>query len=179
MDIYSIKWTKLQASMFSFLSLHARESFSQRDIAKALKVSPTAVGKALSALVKEEVVHVEKVKNVHFVSLNVENERVKGLKRAENLHMIYASGLYEYLHHALARGTTILFGEFSQGEDTIESPIEIAVVGRKEQRLDIGQYEKRIHKKIDVVFFSSWNEIRGEKRHGIVNGIVLQGSVVV
>ena len=50
MHIYKLKWTALQAEIFSLLCLKAGEKLSQREIAILLKVSPTAVANAIKKL---------------------------------------------------------------------------------------------------------------------------------
>ena len=50
MDIYKIKWTSLQTEIFSLLCLKAGEKLSQREIAKILEISPTAVANSIKDL---------------------------------------------------------------------------------------------------------------------------------
>ena len=60
MDIYKLKWTRLQYRIFSLLCIRAGEELSQREIAQLLKVSPTAVSNALTGLEKEGLIKVKK-----------------------------------------------------------------------------------------------------------------------
>ena len=50
MDIYKHKLTQLQEEIFSLLCLCAGEKMSQREIAKKLRVSPTAISNSLNLL---------------------------------------------------------------------------------------------------------------------------------
>src|SRR3989338_7828797 len=116
MDTYKLKWTRLQTEIFSLLCKRAGEKLSQREIAKILKVSPTAVGNSVKKL--RELVKIEKTKTINFISFNRDEPKAIELKRVENLKGIYLSGLSDYLEEQLAGSTIILFGSFARGEDT-------------------------------------------------------------
>ncbi len=177
MDICKVKWTTLQARIFSLLCLRAGEKLSQREIAKLLQVSPTAIANSMKKLRDSNLVRVEKTKTINFVSFNRDEPKAIELKRAENLKSIYVSGLSECLERELAGGTIILFGSYSLGEDTNASDIDIAVIERKDKLLHLEKYEEILNRKINVNFYSSWKDINQHLRNNILNGIVLQGSV--
>jgi Mn-dependent DtxR family transcriptional regulator len=48
--MYKLKWTPLEKEIFSLLCIRAGEKLSQREIAKILKVFPTAVANSLQKL---------------------------------------------------------------------------------------------------------------------------------
>ncbi len=177
MDSYKVKWTMLQARVFSLLCLKAGERLSQREIAKLLKVSPTAVANSIKKLRAANLVRVEKTKTINFISFNRDERRAVELKRAENLKSIYISGLSDCLERELAGGTIILFGSYSLGEDTNGSDIDIAVIERKDKMLHLEEYEKILNRKINVNFYSSWKGINRHLRNNVLNGILLHGSV--
>lgn len=175
MDTYKLKWTKLQAEVFALLCKRAGEKLSQREIAKILKVSPTAVAKSIKAL--KDFVKIEKTKTINFISFNRDEPKAIELKRVENLKNIYISGLSDYLNRELAGGTIILFGSYSLGEDMNISDIDIAVIGRKDKVLELGEYEKRLSRKINLNFYSSWKKIHEHLKNNILSGILLHGSI--
>jgi len=177
MDIYKLDFTILEMEIFSFLALRAGEKFSQRELAKILNVSPTAVANSLKKLKEKELVKVEKTKTINFVTFNRDNNKSIHLKRSENLKNIYISGLADFLEEQLAGATIILFGSYSRGEDTKGSDIDIAVIGRKDKKLDVEKYEKSLHRPIYINFYESWNSIHKHLRNNILNGIVLTGGV--
>ena len=177
MDIYKLKWTRLQTDIFSLLCLKAGEKLSQREIAKLLKVSPTAVANSLKELKEFNFIKVEKTKTINFVSFNRENPRAVELKRVENLKKIYLSGLSDYLEKELAGGSIILFGSYSMGEDTNSSDIDIAVIERKDKILHLEEYEKNLNRKINVNFYSSWKNIHEHLKNNILKGILLHGDI--
>lgn len=177
MDIYKLNFTHLEQEIISFLCIYAGNSFSQRDIAKQLNVSPTAVSNSLIKLIDKKIVTLTKTKTINFISFNRDASFSIGIKRVENLKNIYSSKLIEYLEETLAGATLILFGSYALGEDNIDSDIDIAVIGRKDKLLNLQKYEKVLHRVINVNFYTSWKEIHKNLKNNILNGIVLSGSV--
>lgn len=177
MNNNKLNFTILEQRIFSFLCVRAGEKLSQREIAKLLNVSPTAVSKSVKKLLQKNLVRIEKTKNINFVSLNRDEQRIIELKRVENLKQIYLSGLSDYLLNNLHGATIILFGSYSRGEDIFNSDIDIAIIGRKEKKLKLDKYEKLLNRNIHILFFESWNKINKHLKNNILNGIVLHGSV--
>ena len=177
MDNNKLKFTQLENEIFSLLCLRAGEKLSQREIAKILNVSPTAVAKSLKKLLNNEFAVLEKTKTINFISLNLNKKLVIEMKRAENLKNIYLSGLSGYLKESLAGSTIILFGSYSRGEDTNRSDIDIAVIERKPKDIYLEKYEEKLNRKIIINFYGSWKDIHKHLKNNILNGIVLHGGV--
>ncbi len=177
MDIYKLNWTQLQSEIFSLLCKRAGEKLSQREIAHILNVSPTAVANSLKILKKDNLITIEKTKTINFISFNRDEHKAIELKRVENLRNIYLSCFSDYLGLELAGGTIILFGSYSKGEDTKESDIDIAVIGRKDKQIDLTKYEKELEREININFYPSFKEIHKHLKNNILNGILLVGSV--
>src|SRR3989344_5364314 len=99
MDTFKLKFTRLQLEIFRFLCMKAGEKFNQSQLAKALGVSPTAIAKSLSLLEKEELVEVKRDPNMNLMSITLEreNKRTIELKRAENLKILYETGIADFL----------------------------------------------------------------------------------
>lgn len=179
MDTCKEKWTLLELRVFSLLCRKAGEKLSQREIARELAVSPTAVAAPVRNLVKRRLARAERTRNVNLVSFSREERSAIELKRVENLRAIYLSGLAEYLENELPGGTVVLFGSYSRGEDVASSDIDVAVVGRKDKPLALEKYEKALGRLINVNFYDSWNGIERHLRNNILGGIVLQGGVAL
>jgi len=179
MDKYKLKFTRLQNEIFRLLCIKAGDSLNQRIIAELLKVSPTAVAKAMKSLEKSGLVKVEKSKRMKLntVVLNREESKTMAFKRIENLKLIYESGLADFLEEKFAGGTIILFGSYSRGEDTVDSDIDIAIIGRKEKELDLSNFERMLERPIYLQHYESFRKIHGNLRENILNGIILAGSV--
>ena len=177
MDIYTINFTIVELELLSLLCMRSGERFSQREVAKALSVSPTAVANAVKRLAPKTLIKVEKTKTINFITFNRDNPKAIELKRVENLRQVYLSGLSEFLEEQLAGGTIILFGSYSKGEDTKTSDIDIAVIGRKDKLLNLEPYEKTLQRGVNVNFYDSWKDIHKHLKNNILNGITLSGGV--
>lgn len=179
MDTYKLKFTRLQNEIFRLLCIKAGKSLNQREIARVLKVSPTAVAKALPLLDKECLVRVKKSKemNLTFIGFNRDSSKAIEFKRTENLKLIYGSGLVGCLEEKFPGCTIILFGSYSKGEDTTVSDIDIAIIGSKEKQIDLTKFDKMLERTIFLHFYSSLKGINKELRENIFNGIILVGGI--
>ncbi len=155
MDVYQLKRTRLQAQIFRFLCIDAGQTLNLRGIARALKVSPTAVSNALGGLEKEGLIKVKKsnIINLLAIEFNRDNHKAIQLKRVDNLKMVYESGLSDFLYNEFPGCTTILFGSYSLGEDVWfgdrderSSDIDIAIIGTKGKEVDLTKYNKLLER---------------------------------
>ena len=178
-NICKLKLTCLQQEILRLLFVKAGKSLNQRQIARYLEVTPPAVIKALPVLEEEELVKIQQDKETKrwSIELNRQNHNVMHLKRADNLKLIYESGLADYLEKEHAGGTIILFGSYSRGDDIINSDIDLAVVGRKEKSVDLTKYEKVLERKINTNFYDTFKNIHKHLRENLFNGILLVGGV--
>ncbi len=178
MDIYKLEFTKLQQEILRFLFLNTGRDFNQKNIADNLGVSPTAVSKSMKGLQKQNLINVRKNKDSQTleIGLNLENPRVFQLKRAENLKMLYESGLPDLLFETFPGSTIILFGSFAFGEDNKDSDIDLAIIGGRKKELDLGKFEKAFSKKINLQFYEAFSEIHKNLKESLFNGIILKGS---
>ena len=179
MDIYKLKWTRLQNRILRFLIIKTGSSVNQREIAKALEVSPTAVGKSLIELQKEGLIKVNKQGNINLILIefNRDNQKAIEYKRTENLKMIYELGLVKFLEDNFPGCTIILFGSYSRGEDITKSDIDIAIIGTKGKAIDTERFDKILEREIIINFYKNWKEIHKNLRDNILNGVLLSGSV--
>jgi len=181
MDIYKLKFTKLQNEIFRFLCINAGKTFNKRELAKVLKVSPTAIANSLVLLEKEELVLVRREKNINltYVGFNRDSQKAINFKKIENLKLIYEIGLSHFLFEELPGSTIVLFGSYAYGEDIIDSDIDIAVVGSKEKIINLKKFEGLLNRDINLNFYRDWKSIHSDLKNNILNGIVLSGRVVL
>jgi len=186
MDMYQVKWTRLQSEIFRFLCINAGKELNLRNIAKQLKKSPTAVSNALKDLVKDGFVKLKRAENINLLSIefNRDNQMAIELKRVENLKLIYESSLAKFLMESFPGCCIILFGSYSRGDDVwinkveeYRSDIDIAVIGSREKQVNLAEFDKKLKRKIIINFYSSFDEIHKHLKDNILNGIVLSGSV--
>jgi len=179
MDIFKQKFTRLQNEIFRLLCMKNGISLNQREIAKLLGVSPTAIAKSIGKLSEEGIIKIKKegLINLTKIWLNTDNKLVIGLKRAENLKMIYESKITDFLEEKFPGSTIILFGSYSRGEDNISSDIDIAIVGAKEKGIDLKRFNKIFERIVTINFYPSFKEIDKNLRENIFNGIILFGGI--
>ena len=175
MDTYKLNYTKAELEILLFLLERTGESFSQREIAQALNISPTTITNALPQL--EEHIEIKQTKTANYITANRNNKKTRQLKRANNLKNIYTTGLAQHLEEELAGATIILFGSYSKGEDTNTSDIDIAVINRKPKQLNLQTYEQALHRPIRTQHYPTLQDIHAPLRNNILNGIVLAGSI--
>jgi len=99
------------------------------------------------------------------------------LKRVENLKMLYESGLAEHLADNFPGTTIIVFGSHAFGEDTIDSDIDIAVIGARREEINLVSFEKRLERKISLHFYNDFNSIQKHLKENLCNGIILTGGI--
>ena len=177
--MYKLKLTVLQQEVLRFLFTYPEKSFTGRAIAKSLDVSQPGVSKALTGLKKENYINIQKDRESKrlTITLNRDNDLIIGLKRADNLRRLYESGLVYFLENQFPGATIILFGSYSRGDDTSTSDIDIAVIGRKDKKADLANYERLLQRKITMQFYPSMSSVHKELRENLCNGIVLIGGI--
>ena len=178
-NIYKLKLTILQQEILRLLFVKAGMPLNQRQAANLLEVTPPAIMKALPFLEKDDLIIIKQDKESKrwSIELNRDNHKTIQLKMIDNLKQIYESGLADFLRKEFAGGTIILFGSYSRGEDTFNSDIDIAIIGRKEKNIILTEYEKKLERKININFYPSFKEIHKNLRESILNGILLSGAV--
>ena len=161
------------------LFIQTGKELNARQISRFLDVSHPAVSKALPFLEKIDLIKINKDKETKrfSIEINKNNRKVIELKRVDNLKLLYDSEFVGFIEKEFAGATIILFGSYSKGEDTINSDIDIAVIGRKDKIINISEYEKAFFRKININFYSSFKEIHKNLRENILNGIILTGGV--
>lgn len=186
MDIYKVKWTRLQHEIFRLICVKAGQNLNIRRMAEYLKVSPTAVSKAVRLLEREGLVKIEEPVTVNELSIkfNRDNQKAIDMKRAENLKLVYESGLAYHLSETFPGCIIILFGSYSFGEDVWintdqghKSDIDIAVIGAKERPTDLAAFEKLLEREITINFYASFKNIHKNLKNSILSGILINGRV--
>ena len=180
MDRYKQNWTRLQKKVFRFLSMNVGKAVNQRNIAKSLKVSPTAVGKSLPFLEDLKLITINKEGNLNLklIELNQDSEDSIYFKKLENLRLIYVSGLIFDLKNTFSGSTIILFGSYARGEDIFSSDIDIAIIGCKEKGFNFyKKYEKLLEREIVINFYDSFKEIHKNLKENLFNGVLISGSI--
>ena len=179
METYKFKFTELQNDIFRLMCIKTGKSLNLRTTANLLKVSPTAVGKAVRGLIAKGLLKVERSKtmNLVLIQLNRDNPKAMKLKRVENLRKIYELNFDGFLEENFPGSTIVLFGSFSRGDDTTSSDIDIAIINSKEKAINLDGFEREFERKIYLHFYRSLKGLNEEFKENICNGILLAGGV--
>ncbi len=150
------------------------ENFRLRELSRLSGIAPLSVANYLKEFQAEHLVTRYEKRSVPFYRANRDDESFKLFKRVSILYELHVSGLIDYLWDTLAPEAIILFGSAVRGEDTEHSDIDIFIIG-KEGKIDIGSYEKYLHKTVNILIESDKTKMSGEFKNNLINGIVLKG----
>ena len=154
--------------------------FQLREIGRITNLATTSVKRYLNELVNEKLIITSKPR-IHAYPVylaNMDSEKFRFLKKIDTIMTLKDSGLIEYLENECMPDVIILFGSASRGEDTIESDIDLYLLC-KERRLDMQEFEKKIKRKISLLFSENINKLSNELKNNIINGTILKGYLKV
>jgi predicted nucleotidyltransferase len=177
MDNSQDKWTKIERKILNYLFENPTKSFYVRELSRKLHFAPTSITNSINTLKRENLIKKEKIGNILSFKLNREDPNTFILKKIRNLERLYNLGIIEFLFEKLPGTTIVLFGSYSQGEDTEESDIDLAIIESENKDINLKNFEKKLSRKIQLHFFKDLKSIRPNLRENIINGITLKGSM--
>lgn len=150
--------------------------FHIRELARLTGLSSTGVIKIIKKLKKEKLVISKKEKVVEEIKPDFEGKFFI-LKRLHNVYSLYEYGLMNHLKkfYELPKAI-ILFGSYSEGNDTEKSDIDLAIINNNKKIPDLDKFENKLARKINLHLINL-DETSKEFRNSIANGIVLEGFV--
>ena len=150
------------------------ESFRLRELSRIIGLAPMSVMRYLKEFEQEKLVKKYEKRGVPFYQAERENERFKLYQKISIVYELNESGFVQYLWEEIAPEAIILFGSHAKGEAVEQSDIDIRVIG-KERKIVCEGYEKKLGKKIHIIFYQDISEIRKEMKNNLANGIILRG----
>jgi predicted nucleotidyltransferase len=149
-----------------------------REICKKSGISPVSILKYLDELIKNKIIiknYENKGKRKYPIySSNMGSEEYLSFKKVINIINIYNSGIIKKLNDNLMPSAIILFGSYFRGEDTEESDIDLYIQAQKRE-INVSVYEKKLNRKIQLIFNKDFNSYSPELKNNIINGLVLKG----
>jgi len=151
-----------------------------REISRKINLAPPSVKKYLEELEEEQFISFKKsrVQNFPIYFANRDNEKFKYYKKIDLQERINSTGLLKFLDDTLLPNVIVLFGSGSKGEDTELSDIDF-FISSKSKTLNLTRYEKKLQRKINIIFEPDFNKISKELKNNILNGIPLSGYIKV
>ncbi|MBR9675878.1 nucleotidyltransferase domain-containing protein [Candidatus Woesearchaeota archaeon] len=151
-----------------------------REIERTLSLSLPSVIRYCKELEEENILTTNKIGSVTFYTAKRNNESFLLEKKLFNIRSLYVSGLVEYLKKELSNPVIILFGSYSKGEDVEDSDIDIYIETQADRKIGLGEFEKKLKRKIQVFTYKSINDIKNvHLTNNILNGVVLNNYVEV
>ena len=150
------------------------EEFRLRELSRLSKISPPSVMAYLKEFEREELIKSFKKRGVPFYKSEIDGEKFREYKKISILFEINDSGLTDFLWDELSPRAIILYGSFAKGESLEESDLDLFIIG-KERRLKLEKFEKKLGRKIHLMFEDNPKNIPNELKNNLINGIILKG----
>tara|TARA_B100000315_G_scaffold117342_1_gene107582 strand:- start:488 stop:1012 length:525 start_codon:yes stop_codon:yes gene_type:complete len=150
------------------------EDFRLRELSRISQISPASVMIYLKEFERNKLIKSFKKRKIPFYKAEIDNETFREYKKISILFELNNSGLIDFLWDKISPKAIILYGSYVKGESIDESDIDIFIMG-KEKNLDLNEFEKKLEKKIHIMFSDNIKKISIELKNNLVNGIVLKG----
>jgi predicted nucleotidyltransferase len=152
--------------------------FSVRGIARKLDLSHATVLKYIEEL--QELSLIKKKKETLYPTYyaNTENSKYKFYKRNWFVFKLTESGLIDFIQKQTFPSSIVLFGSGAKATFTDKSDVDIFVEA-KESRVYLSKYEKKLNRKINLLFEPNINNLSKELRNNIINGVILYGFIKI
>jgi len=150
------------------------DSFRLRELSRISGISPASVINYLQEFQKEGLIRKYIKRKVPFYQAERDKEDFIFYKKISILYELKDSGLVDFLWNKLHPDAIILYGSYVKGESTEDSDLDIFIIG-KERKIDLNIFEKKLEKKIHLMFAENPKKIPKNLRSNLVNGIILKG----
>jgi len=154
------------------------KDYSVREIGRSLNLSHATVLKYIASLEKISIIRKKESTLYPTYFSNTENKKYKFYKKNWLAFKINESGIIDYIQKESLPSSIILFGSASKATFTEKSDIDIFVEST-ERELNLTKYEKKLDKKINILFEPHMNNLSKELKNNIINGIVLYGFIKI
>ena len=146
-----------------------------KGISRKINLAPTSVKKHLEDLEKNNILIRKKGERFIGFIANRESDDFIFYKRIFNLIKIKESGLIDYLVKSIYPKTIVLYGSYLKGEDVDESDIDLLVITKTKKNLNFDRFEKKLERKIHVIYDKNLKRLNEELKLEVMNGLVLYG----
>ena len=150
------------------------ESFRLRELSRLSRISPPSVINYLKEFEKQDLIKKYEKRGIPFYQAIRDNEKFIFCKKLSILFELHESSLVDFLWEKLSPEAIILYGGYAKGESIETSDVDIFVIG-KERKINLEEFEKKLNKKIHLMFESDIKKISKELKNNLINGIVLKG----
>lgn len=145
-----------------------------KGISRKINLAHTSVRGIITDLTEEKLIIKKESKPFDGYVANRENGDFLFEKRAYNL--LSLKELKDYIAELLYPKLIAVFGSYSLGEDIEKSDIDILVLSKSKKELNVSKFEKKLNRKINIIYAEDLNKIERNLLNKIHNGFVLEGS---
>ncbi len=153
------------------------KDFHIREVARILKLNPMTARKYLQDLAKEGLLTLVEAGVLHRYRANVANPLFHESKRYHNIRSVITSGLVDALRNHYSPPLIMLFGDYAEGNDTRETPIEIMVLTEDRTTPQLESYQKSLGRRLRILLFSR-AQLTIELRNGRFANQLAQGRAL-
>ena len=157
--------------------------FHLREIAKLADVSSSTAKRFLDFYSENTLLVKSRRANLVLFKANLENHSFRYMKLS--YFMMTVQPFIESLKNAHPNASIVLYGSCARAEDDSESDMDLLIVGRTTERVDVSNFEKSVGRKITCLIYTpqEWEE-KAQKDKAfyeriLVDGIVLHGNLPV
>lgn len=154
-----------------------------RQIAKLANVSSSTAKRFLDFYNEKRFLQKQKKANLVLFKANIENSVFRFMKIGHFL--LKLQSLIDHLKEAYPDSSVILYGSCARGEDDLQSDIDLLVISRKKEKVQLVKFEKQLERKIALLVYSpqEWEEKTKKDRafyeRILIDGITLNGNLPV
>ena len=163
-------------SVFAEFAKNPRRYYHIRELSRKIKLATTSVKLHLKELEKNNLIKKEKAGIYYAYKANFDSEEFRFYKKILNIINLKESCLIQEIEKKMTPDAIILFGSYTKGEDTEDSDIDLFIIA-KEKYLELKEYEKKLNRKIQLLFSEDLNKLPKELQNNILNGIILSGFI--
>jgi len=161
----------------------AYREFHLREIAKLANVSSSTAKRFLDFYSEKGFLGKHRKANLVLFKANLENPAFKHMK--VGYFLMESRWLADYLREVYPNSSVVLYGSCARGEDDLRSDIDLLIISRKKEKVELSRFERQLERKITLLVFTprEWEEkAKGDRafyERILIDGIALQGSLPV
>ena len=146
-----------------------------REIGRRIKLAQTSVRNHIRDLERKKLIVIKSAKPFNGFVANRENEEFLFYKQAYNFYSLLE--LKKTIVNTLHPKAIIVFGSYSRGEDIEKSDIDILVITKIKKEVEIKNIEKKMDRKINLIFKESLEKLEEPIKDNVLNGWVIYGWI--
>jgi len=157
--------------------------FHLREIAKLAEVSSSTAKRFLDFYTESGLLEKQRKANLTLFKASIENLTFRHIKIG--YFLLDLQPLVSQLHETYPNASIVVYGSCARGEDDLQSDIDLLIVSRRKEKVELSIFEKQLGRKITMLVYEphEWDEKAKEDRafyeRILIDGIALQGNLPV